>query len=339
MRNRQALHEAVGHALVVDQEFQGLAHLDLLQRLGLGVHRQVPEGAARHLLHRHVRVRLQRFQLLAGQAAGDVDIALLQQQHLRGRVEHMAEEDPLEARLAPPVVVEPVHHQALIRLPAAELVGAGAGGVGVQPLMAEIAVLGVRLHHLGIDHRGDRGAEAVQHEAGRVGLVGLEHQRPRIRRRDHAVDILRGQAELADDEGRRQVQLDGAADRIGRVLGRQRVAGVELDPVADLEAVAGAVIGDGPALGDAGQEVRRILGVVVDQPVIDLVDVFGGRELEHLGRVERDDVVDAVGLDQRVLRRLGPGRQSRAAEQDRGDGAAKDCSHLDAPPVCWAGRW
>ena len=83
--------------------------------------------------------------------------------------------------------------------------------------------------------------------------------------------------------------------RVGDVLRGQRVAGVELDAGADLERHLQAVVGHAPALGDQALELADVVGRVGHQPVVDLGLDLGRRELEHLGRVEADHVVDEVG--------------------------------------------
>ena len=60
--------------------------------------------------------------------------------------------------------------------PLADLERAGAGVVGLQPGIAEVAVLLVLHRELLVDDGGDGGGHAVQHEGRRVGLVDLDGQ-------------------------------------------------------------------------------------------------------------------------------------------------------------------
>ena len=173
----------------------------------------------------------------------------------------------------------------------------------------------MRQHLLPVDHRADRRGQAVQEEGRRVGLVELDREGRVVDHLDLLLDVLGREAELVEDERRRLVELDHALQREHRVRGGERIAGVEGDAVPDLEGVGLAVVGDLPALGDVALQVRDVVGRVGHQPVVDVGGIFGGGELEHLGRIERDHVVDLVGHDQRVLRRLGV--QRRHEEIDR----------------------
>ena len=190
----------------------------------------------------------------------------------------------------------------------------------LQPVVAEVAVLLVLHHELLVDDGSDRRRQAVEHEGGRVGLVGLEGEGVVARLPDPVLDVLRRHAELVDDEGRRLVEDDGALQREDGVGGRQRVAGGEFQALPDLEGDRLAVVGNLPAVGDFAVHLRDVVQVVADQPLVGVAGDLGGRELEDLGRIERDDVVDRPRLDQRVLRRRGfacmamtPGDRASAA--------------------------
>jgi hypothetical protein len=133
-------------------------------------------------------------------------------------------------------------------------------------------------------------------------------------------------AELGQDEGRRLVELDHALERPGGVRRGQRVAAVERDAVADLEPVGLAVVGDLPAFGDVTAQIRHVVGRVGDQAVVHVRGILGAGELEHLGRIERDQVVDLKGHDEAVLRRL-CGR--RRGERQGSGGAEREASVLE----------
>ena len=93
-------------------------------------------------------------------------------------------------------------------------------------------------------------------------------------------------------------------------------------PWPHLEGVGHAVVADLPALGEAGDQRPEVGRVELDQRVVDVVQQVVAGELEGLRRVERDDVVDLVGDDQRVGRRLGQhegGRPGGEAERERHD--------------------
>ena len=167
------------------------------------------------------------------QLAGDVDVAVLEQQPLGRRLGDVAHEDPRRAaarrasRPAPPRA-----RSCPTACTGAELVGARAGRVGLQPLVAEVAVRLVRHRLLLVDDRGDDRGQAVEEEGRRVGLVGDDDERRVVGRLDLLGDVLRREAELGQDEGRRLVQDHRALQRPGGVLGGHRVAGVEFRPLA-----------------------------------------------------------------------------------------------------------
>ena len=94
------------------------------------------------------------------------------------------------------------------------------------------------------------------------------------------------------------------------------VAGMELDARADLEGEDLAVVADRPALGHLRLQLAGIGGVDHEQAIIGVRHVFRGAELVDLGRIERDDVIDDIGHDQRVCGRFrvdgsGRAKQSR----------------------------
>ena len=170
-----------------------------------------------------------------------------------GGLGDVAHDHALESWRALPVALVGVERAALVGLPGAQLERPRAGRVGLQPLVAHVAGLLVLHHQLDVDDRADAGGQAVEDEGGRVGLVELQPQRAGRRVAlmvsAHVVGL---EAELGEDEARRLVELDHPLQRVGDVLGGQRVAGVELDAVADLEGEGQAVVADRPALGHAG---------------------------------------------------------------------------------------
>ncbi|MNL48837.1 hypothetical protein D3C87_1717220 [compost metagenome] len=79
-------------------------------------------------------------------------------------------------------------------------------------------------HHLLVDNGSDGGGQNVQDEARRIGLVDREGERVGRGRLGLLGNIVAGQPELGQKEGRRLVELDGAFEREGNVFGGQRVA-------------------------------------------------------------------------------------------------------------------
>ncbi len=217
--------------------------------------------------------------------------------------------------------------QRLVRLPGAQLERPRSGRCRPQPFVPHVAVLLVLERELPVDHRADGCGQAVEEERRRVGLVQLDREGPVVDRPDPLVDVVRREAELAEDERWRLVQLDHALQRPGGVLRGQRIAAVEDDAVLDLERVGPAVVGDLPALGDMAAQVRDVVDRVGDQAVVHVRRILGAGELERLGRIERDQVGDLERHDQGVLRRRG-GRGCRGQRQGSG-GAEREASQLE----------
>ena len=83
------------------------------------------------------------------------------------------------------------------------------------------------LDQLAVDHRRDRRGQAVEHEARRIGLVDGENEGAGVGRLGLFGDVVAVQAELLQDEGRALVELDGAFERPGDIVGGDRIAGGE----------------------------------------------------------------------------------------------------------------
>ena len=211
--------------------------------------------------------------LVGLEVAGDVDVALLEQQDLGRGLGDVAGDHPLEADLALPVIRVLLEGQALVGLPGDAAEGAGPGRGGLQPCVAQVAVLLVRHDQLLVDHRADGRGQAVEEEGRRIGLVDLDGEVRIVDHLDLAPRLVGGEAELGQDEGRRLVELDHPLQRPGDVLGGQRIAGMERDAVPDLEGVGLAVVGDLPALGDVALQVLDVVGRVGDQAVVDIGSV------------------------------------------------------------------
>ena len=291
----------------------------------------------RELLDHEVLVAADRLDLVGAEVARDVDVALLEQQALRRRLGDVAHDHPLHRGRPEAIVGVGLHGDRLGRLPALELERAGARGMGLQPFVAEVVAFGIRQHQLLVDHRAHARGQAVEHEGRREVVADRELDRILALGLDHALDVVLGPAELGQDEGRREVELDHPLQRERHILGAHRVAGVELEAGADLEGDRAAVVADAVALGDARHQLCRVLGLVGHDPVIELVDHLAARELEHLGRVERDDVVDVLGDHQRVRgrRRAQGGRRPchQRACQQRSRCPTDACPDHDLPPA------
>ena len=107
------------------------------------------------------------------------------------------------------------------------------------------------------------------------------------------------------------------------VFSRQRVPRCELEPGLQLEGVGLAVRAHVPGLGNVAVELRRVVHVEPDEPVVDIAHDLARRNLERLGRVHGDDVVEREGDHQRV-----PRRRSRCGDRER---KGKDRGHGSGP--------
>ena len=137
-----------------------------------------------------------------GELARDVDVAVLQQQPLGGaaRERGARRRGPAAARRASRR--HRLEDVAVGRLVGAEHVGARTRRVGLQPLVAEVAVRLVGQRLLLVDDRGHDRGQAVEEEGRRIGLVGDDDEGAVVGRLDLLGDVLRGEAELRQDEGR-----------------------------------------------------------------------------------------------------------------------------------------
>ncbi len=97
-----------------------------------------------------------RGEVLRRQVARDVDVALLQQQALRGRLLHVPVDDARQLRLLAVVVVVALERHDLVGAPLADLERTGAGVVGLEPAVAEVVVRLLRQHELLVDDRRRR---------------------------------------------------------------------------------------------------------------------------------------------------------------------------------------
>ena len=110
-----------------------------------------------------------------------------------------------------------------------------------------------------------------------------------------------------------------------------------LMPGPDLEGHLLAVVGDGPAFGDMALQLADVVDRIGDQPVVDLRVGLGAGELERLGRVEADHVVDLVGDHQARPWASPPcnGADADTKRQQRGAKARPDqlCAFLSSSVV------
>ena len=127
-----AAQERIGHPLVIHQIAQRLAHLGLGQDRIAHVDLEVDQGRLGVGLDDDVLVALEAGDLIGGEIACDVGVALLDQQPLRAGLGHVADDHALHRRRAVARVLRLEGH-ALVRLPAPQRERPRAGRVGLQP--------------------------------------------------------------------------------------------------------------------------------------------------------------------------------------------------------------
>ena len=317
-----ALQERVRHALVVGKILQRLANLRIGQDRVLLAHREIQDPATQIVVDGKVGVSGDRRDVLGAEVTGNIDVAALQQQALGRGLGDLAHDDAFHRRLTPVVVRVRLQRVALVRLPVDQRIGAGTGRVGPEPGIAPVAIDLVALHHLAVDDVGDRRGQAVEHKGGGVFLVGGKLEGAVVQRHQRVAQIVGGEAELGQDEGRGLFHRHGAAQREFDIAGRHRVAGCEGHAGTDLEGEDFAVAGHFPTFGDVGLvALREVIGVEADQRAVDVVGDVRPGKLEALLRVERGDVVDPGGDDENVGRGLGQRlrhRQRKRRHQGRG---------------------
>jgi hypothetical protein len=265
-------------------------------------------------------IRLDRRRLDADHQIADVRLAGLQHRQARRPIGNALDDDPLDRGLLPPVLLVRLEHELLARIHADEAIRAEPHGLPLESSLADLLdVL------LGDDPRRPGGRCGVEHEEVRPGLV---------QRESHAVRV--------DDIHR----LHPVVQQLGRgaavsleaelhVVGREGVAVVKLEPLAQLEVVGEPVGALAPGLGQARRHV--VAGQRLDERVVERVEEReGGAEPRRLGGVEkrgRDRGVERDG-ELAVRRPLGASRPGREREQDEREqsGQADASTHVGPPP-------
>ena len=243
----------------------------------------------------------------------------------------MLDDDALQRRRAAAIVGVGFQNDRLVGRPGPDDVGAGAGGVGLQPAVAHVAVDLVLHGDLAVDDGADDRADQRVDKGRREVDADGDDERRVIGRGDHGVDVVLGPAQLAEEEDRGLFELDDALQRPGRVPGGYRVAGGEGLSGADREGESLAIVADCDALGDAGNEAVHVGGLEPHDTVIDVGNNLDARELVGLGRVKRDKIVDLLGDNQRIGGggSLRPKRQRN--ERGRQQGVSKGFEHEILP--------
>ncbi len=216
-------------------------------------------------------------------------------------LDHVADHHLLDLRAFLEVALRRLEPDEFGRAVVSQREGPGPCAVRREPHVAEVAVRFVRHHGDFVDDGGGPRGQHVHHEVRREVACVLDRHGVAVGR-DHFADVLGRPAELGEDEGGVEVQLHHPLEGEDHVLAAHGVPGME-GRVAELEGdrLVGRV--DLPAFGEARGEHGRVLGLVLDKPVVDVRQKLAGRELVGLRRVERDDVVYVLRDDQHVVGR------------------------------------
>ena len=226
----------------------------------------------------------------------------------------------LELHGAAPVRRVLLQHDLLAALPRHELEGPGADGV--RRIVGAVFADGGRTHDRGGargEHRQERGARLLEHElhGERVdGLHGL-----------HVAEEVVGEGILAELGGR-MLGIDLALDRELHGLGVERGAVVKGDALAQLEHVVQAVPGHGPRLGQAGDDLRALVGEG-DERLHHAAAHAVGVEIGHLCGIEIDGLGHEAD-DERAGRLRGAGHHREEQQRRHQREHATDRRHRDA---------
>ena len=322
------LQEAVFHSLVVDQVLHRFHHLRIGQNLVFLVEGDVHQTSTQLAVDRDTGLAGHPGNVFRVEVAGDIDIAFFQQQALGSAFPDVANHDALHCRRSKIEIRVGDQRDRLVGLPAAQLIGAGAGGVVAQPGVAQVAINLVCHDQLAVDDTADGAGQAVQHKRKRIAPVGGDLQGHGAGCDDGLFDVVGVEAELREDERRCLVQGDGAAQAELGVLRGHRVARMEFDAFAHLEGDGFSVVGHRPAFRQVRAVARiQVIRVEIDQFPVDIAADITARELKRLGRIKRRDVVDLSGDDQHVGRRLGDCRYAYSADGQHGGCANSHGSH------------
>ncbi len=261
---------------------------------------------------------------LAAQVIGDVQLTPLQRGQARGLVGDRPQDDALHIRGLPPVLIEGLQDQLDARRERDELVRARADRRLLETVVADL--LDVLLRH---DPGRAGGPEIEGHEVGPRPLEA-DADAPRIRslhRRDALLERLAGRTPVALER-----ELD--------VLGDDRLAVVELHPLAEHEVVDETVRGHRPRLGQARRD--GIARHRLEHRVVQGVDHHEGRDDPGgLGRIEPGGGERDVRAPDHLTFGRG-GARRRAEDHEREDEQrseeASNVSH-GKPPCLRVVRW
>ncbi|MNV21156.1 hypothetical protein D3C71_1120840 [compost metagenome] len=293
-------HNVFLHALVVQRPFDGLPDLWLGKVLIALIERDQHQRGDALALQLDVGVVLDGTQLFRGQVAGNVDIALLQHQKLGRRIGDMAQDDALDVTLVGAIRVDGERY-ALARLPGLQHEIAGTGAVFLQPAIAEVFARGICQHGLLFNDRADIGGEAIEQERDCGRLCRRQLHRLFVGGNDGSFGIVRREAELADDEGRALVHLDGALQRKGHVFRGHFRTAREGRIVTNHKGENLAFRIGFPGLRDDRIDLGGIFTVRPHQLLVHVGDDFTADGFETLMRIKARHVVQLLRDHQNIL--------------------------------------
>ena len=272
------------------------------------------------------RIRLEARLVGAGHAPQKIDLAVLERQDLCPGLGNDAHHDLIEARQSR-LEVGRVAHQAQFGAPAirGELERTGADGLRVGRVRLRVGAL--------VDvSRDDRRLRRVElQQQGSVRLLEPEHHRALVGRVDA------GEHAAHRGLGPRVVLQQHLLEREFHVGGREALAVVPGDVVAQMEAIDGARLLDRPARGQLGHGVAVL--VAAEQPVVEQL------RRRMRGATRRDRRVQVTGIggerdDERAAARRRLLRaQSGRDRRDQQQGRRQNSALHTAPWHSLAPRW
>ena len=277
--------------VAIDRQFERLAHSLVLPERRLRPFAVVEVERETHIAEPGDRRQLEptilahRVEVGRGDALDQVELARLQIGETHGRVGDRQEDNAVEMyRVLVPIIGEAIEHDAILRYPLGEFVGAGAHRMLAELVARRLSRLGRNDHPGTVGQlRQQRGERLVEHQLYRVVVDDLD----RFERADLALAVRARQGEVA---------LETKLHR----LGVQRLAIVKLDALTQLHRHGLVVVAEFPLRRQHRHDAE--LGVDIDELVAersedDAADI-GARQ----GRVEDVGVLGKAD-PQRCLRR------------------------------------
>ena len=221
---------------------QRLAHFLAGDRLSLHIEADVIHRYGVKGFYLIVAVRAELGQIVARRAHHQVDVAVLELHQAGGIIRHDGHLDLLSNSLGRVVVIGILFEQhVLVFHPVGNIIRAAGDEVLIVAALAAVLL-----------DNGAAGHCEIGQEVRRRGL-----QRHNDRRVVGAFNARDGRQKAREDGFFR---VDGTVERIQDILCRNSVAIVEFQPVAQMEGVRQAVLGNVPALGQSALDGGAVIG-------------------------------------------------------------------------------